>query len=80
MEKFTQNVNEKVNPFANNDTLKTKVFNMINEDLKLTIDGSKEMIGGAYIDGMKELTDMIVKLVRTEKIKEEIKTLETIIK
>jgi hypothetical protein len=78
MKKFSNNINEKINPFAENDILKTKVYNMINETLKLTIDGMQEKYGSSYIDGTKELTEMIVQIIRGEEIKEEIATIEKI--
>jgi hypothetical protein len=67
MKKFSESLNEQVNPYPASD-LRSKLYELVQQKL--------QVVEGSSITGQKELVEKLYSLLTKESIKEEIKILE----
>jgi hypothetical protein len=78
MKTFTNSINEKQTHYSADQKLKNKLFELINEHLKVSIDNNVSEDQNIQITGKEELVDNLNEIIQIMMMREEIKTLSYI--
>ena len=76
MKSFSDSLNERTNRYASSEEIKNKIDCIIDEHLKINVDEQVVEDSNLSIDGREELISSLEKLVKFEKIKQQISILE----